>query len=681
MKKKITAIVQCRLTSSRFPNKIIEKIDNKTLINILIDRLKSSSLIDNIVLAIPNNKENEILKKFVKKGVKIFKGKEDDVLDRYYKAAKKYKADIIIRICGDCPLIDPGVVDKITSYYLNNDFDYVSNTIKPTYPDGLDVEVFNFETLKKIWKEAKSKQDREHVTRFMLKKSKFKKKNSFYKNDLSNLRLTIDEKIDLAQVKKIYNKLKKTKIFGINEIDALYKKDPGIFDLNKNIKRNEGSVISTGQKLWKRAINIIPGGNMLLSKRPEMYLPNKWPSYYSKAKGCHVWDMDNIKYTDLSLMSVGTNILGYANTKIDNSVIKTIKKSNMSSFNCPEEIFLTEKLLNMHPHFDMARYARTGGEANSIAVRIARAASGKDKVAICGYHGWHDWYLSANHNNLNEKKGILKDHLLPGLSTSGVPKNLKNTTFPFMFNDFKALEKICSNNNIGVIKMEIFRNIPPKNDFLNKVRNLANKKKIVLIFDECTSGFRETFGGLHLKYNVKPDICILGKALGNGFPITTILGKKEIMENAQNTFISSTFWTERSGYAAAIKTLEIMEKIKSWKIISKQGNKIKEAVRKISKKNNLNTKITGLSSCPSFMINSKYWIKYKTFITQELLKKRILGANTTYVSISHNNKILKRYFESLDQIFYKLKECEKGNLEIDKILKSEVCHTGFKRLN
>ena len=681
MKKKIIAIVQARLTSSRFPNKIIEKIDNKTLINILIDRLKKSSFIGNIVLAIPKNKKNEILNKVLKKDIKIFKGKENDVLDRYYKAAKKYKADIIIRICGDCPLIDPKVIDKIIKYYLNNNFDYVSNTIKPTYPDGLDVEVFNFETLKKTWKEAKSKQDREHVTKFMLKKSKFTKKNISYNNDLSNLRLTIDEKIDLVQIKKIYNKLKKTKLFGIREINALYKKEPRIFDLNKNIKRNEGSVISTGQKLWKRAINIIPGGNMLLSKRPEMYLPNKWPSYYSKAKGCYVWDMDNIKYTDLSLMSVGTNILGYANTKIDNSVINTIKKSNMSSLNCPEEIFLTEKLLNMHPHFDMARYARTGGEANSIAIRIARAASGKDKVAICGYHGWHDWYLSANHNNLNEKKGVLKDHLLPGLSTAGVPKNLKNTTFPFMFNDFKTLERICNNNKIGAIKMEIFRNIPPRNNFLKKVRSLANKNKIVLIFDECTSGFRETFGGLHLKYDVMPDICILGKALGNGFPITTILGKREIMENAQNTFISSTFWTERSGYVAAIKTLEIMEKIQSWKIISKQGNKIKKAVREISKKNDLNIKIAGLSSCPSYIINSKNWIKYKTYITQELLKRRILGANTTYVSISHNDKVLKRYFETLNQIFYKLKECEKGNLEIDEILKSELCHTGFKRLN
>ena len=679
-KKKIVAIIQARVTSSRFPNKILQKIGNKTLIDILIDRVKKSRHIDKIVLAIPKNKKNEIIRKKIKNNVSIFSGSENDVLDRYYKAAKKFKAKIIVRICGDCPLTDPNVIDNIIRCYKNNDFDYVSNTIEPTFPDGLDVEVFNFDILKKTWKEAKNDKERENVTQYILQKSKFRKKNIAYKKDLSFLRLTIDEKIDFEQIKKVYSNFNKNNFFGIDEIYKLYIKDKDLFKINSDIKRNEGSLLNTGQKLWKRAKTIIPGGNMLLSKRPEMYLPKKWPTYYSKAKGCYIWDMDNVKYTDLSLMSVGTNILGYSNKNVDNTVIKSIKKSNMSSLNCPEEIFLTEKLIKMHPHFEMARFARTGGEANLIAIRIGRAASGKDKVAICGYHGWHDWYLSANHNS-HDKKGILKDHLLPGLSTLGVPKNLKNTIYPFRFNDFKALENICKNNKIGVIKMEIFRNFPPKKGFLQKVRKLANEKKIVLIFDECTSGFRETFGGLHLKYKVNPDICILGKALGNGFAITTILGKRKIMENAQKTFISSTFWTERSGYVAALKTLEIMEKLKSWEYISRQGDKLKKQIKKISNKNKLKVDISGLSSCPSYNIKSDNWNKYKTFITQELLKNKILGANTTYLSICHNDKILKNYINILDKIFKKIKECEKGKIQISEILNYDECHTGFKRLN
>ena len=433
--------------------------------------------------------------------------------------------------------------------------------------------------------------------------------------------------------------------------------------------------------MWRRAKMYIPGGNMMLSKRPEMFAPNQWPTYYKKAKGCFVWDLDNKKFLDMSLMSVGTNILGYSNNTINSAVIKSIKQSNMSSLNCAEEVYLSEKLIDMHKHFDMVRYARTGGEANAIAIRIARAATGRDKIAICGYHGWHDWYLSANLNN-KETNGVLKDHLLPGLSTTGVPKNLKNTVYPFKFNDFRTLEKICSQNKIGAIKMEIFRNFPPSKNFLSNVRELASKKGIVLIFDECTSGFRESFGGLHLKYNIFPDMCILGKALGNGFPITAILGRKEVMENAQSSFISSTFWTERSGFVAGLKTLEVMEKIKSWKIISDQGKKIKKMLNNVAKRNGLNLEISGLDSSPSYsIINSKKWLEYKTFITQELLKQNILGANTTYVSVSHNDKVIKNYEEKLNDIFFSIYKIIHSKKKISNFLDGPVSHSGFRRLN
>ncbi len=679
MEKKIVAIIQARLTSARFPEKIFQKIGDKRLIEILVERVKKSKKNDKVILAIPNNKENSSIKTKLK-NVNIFPGSESDVLDRYYKAAKKYKASIIVRICGDCPFIDPAIIDKILQLQNEKNYDYISNTIKPTFPDGLDVEAFKFEVLKEAWIKAKKKYDREHVTPFIINSKKFYKFNLKYKKNLSNLRLTVDEKIDLIQINNIYSHLKNKKDFAIKDIENLYKKNKKLFSVNSLIERNEGSSLSLGQKMWKRAKNIIPGGNMLLSKRPEMYAPNQWPTYYSKAKGCYVWDLEKKKHLDMSLMSVGTNTLGYSNSYVDNAVIKAIKNSNMSSLNCPEEIILSEKLIDMHRHFDMARYARTGGEANAIAIRLARAASGKDKVAICGYHGWHDWYLSANLNN-KTSNGILSTHLLPGLSTDGVPRNLKNTVYPFNFNDIQALEKICSQNEIGVIKMEIFRNIPPKNNFLEKVRKLATKRKIVLIFDECTSGFRESFGGLHLKYKVYPDMCILGKALGNGFPITTILGKRSIMENAQTSFISSTFWTERSGYVAALKTLELMEKLKSWDIITKQGRKIKKMISKLAYDNKIKIHLSGLDACPSYNIISKNWLDLKTIITQELLRERILGANTTYVSISHNDKIINIYMRKLNKIFRTIKSIQDKKEEINSVLKGPVCHSGFKRLN
>lgn len=679
MEDKIIAIIQARLTSKRFPNKVIQKLGNQTLIEFLLKRLKISKKINKIVVAAPNNTENKKIKKYLK-NVNFFFGNEENVLDRYYKAAKKFKATTIIRICGDCPFVDANIVDKLLNILKIKKLDYISNTIKPTFPDGLDVEIFSFKVLEETWKKAKLSKDKEHVTQYIIRNNKFKKYNYLYKKDLSNIRLTVDEIDDLEQIKKIYSYLKKNKNFTIDDMHKLYMKNKKLFLINSSIARNEGMSLNTGQKIWKRAKKIIPGGNMLLSKRPEMFAPNLWPTYYSKAKGCNVWDLDNKKFLDMSLMSVGTNILGYSNPKIDNAVISAIKKSNMSTLNCPEEVYLTEKLIDMHKHFDMVKYARTGGEANSIAIRLARAATGKDKVAICGYHGWHDWYLAANINN-KEKDGKLKDHLLPGLSTDGVPKNLKNTIYPFKFNDFSSLQKICSNNEIGVIKMEVFRNIPPNNGFLKKVRKLATQKKIILIFDECTSGFRETFGGLHLKYKVYPDVCILGKALGNGFPITAVLGKKNIMEHAQTSFISSTFWTERSGFVAGIKTLETMEKIKSWEIISKQGLKIKKMIKKLANKNKLEVNVSGLDACPSYIIKLDKWQEYKTFITQELLKQKTLGTNTTYVCINHDDKVIKNYETKLDKIFETIKKFEKSGVDINEYLEGPTSHSSFKRLN
>ena len=445
----------------------------------------------------------------------------------------------------------------------------------------------------------------------------------------------------------------------------------------KKNKSNKNFSLNKGQRLWKRAKATILGGNSLLSKNPNLFLPNKWPTYFSKSKGCKVWDLDNNSYVDMSLMGVGTNILGYSNSEVDNVVKKVIKKGNLTTLNCPEEVFLAEKLLNIHPWAEKVKFARTGGEANAIAIRIARAASGRKNVAFCGYHGWHDWYLAANLKN----KKTLDNHLMPGLDPLGVPQNLRNTSFGFEYNNFNQLKKLVDKENIGVIKMEVARSTQPNVSFLKKVRDLATKKNIVLIFDECTTGFRQCFGGLHKLININPDIAIFGKALGNGYAITAILGKKSIMDSAKKSFISSTFWTERIGPVAAIKTLEIMEREKSWKKISHLGEKLFLVWKKLSKKHNLDIEILGLPSLAKFKFKSKNSQAYKTFITQEMLRHKFLAANVVYLSTSHNEKILKKYSEHLDEIFYKISECEKGNLDILNLLKYPVSHTTFGRLN
>ena len=436
--------------------------------------------------------------------------------------------------------------------------------------------------------------------------------------------------------------------------------------------------MAKGQKLYRLAKRIIPGGTMLLSKRPEMFLPDYWPAYFSKAKGCFVWDLDNNKYIDASIMGIGTNTLGYGRKEVDSAVIKNIKAGNMSTLNCPEEVMLAEKLIEINPWADMVRFARTGGEANSIAIRIARAAVGKDNIAICGYHGWHDWYLSVNHN---KQGNDLSSHLLPGLSPLGVPKNLKDTVFPFSYNDYEELYKLVIENNIGVIKMEVVRNHEPQNNFLKKVRDLATEKNIVLIFDECTSGFRETFGGIFNKYGVEPDIAMFGKTLGNGYAITAVVGKRNIMESAQKTFISSTFWTERTGPTAALKTLEIMQKEKSWERITQLGILVRNGWEEIAKRNNTLIKISGIPSLSSFTFDHKDDLKFRTYLNQEFLKNGYLGSSTFYTSTAHSEKIISEYLTVFEQILYNISHCIENNKSIDEMIDGPIIHSGFKRLN
>jgi glutamate-1-semialdehyde 2,1-aminomutase len=431
-----------------------------------------------------------------------------------------------------------------------------------------------------------------------------------------------------------------------------------------------------GQALWKRAKQVIPGGSMLLSKRAEMFLPDQWPAYFSKAKGCTVWDLDGRSYTDMCIMGIGTNILGYGNPEVDEVVRQVVETGNMSTFNCPEEVYLAERLVELHPWADMARFARSGGEANAIAIRIARAASGRDQVAFCGYHGWHDWYLAANLGDGTTLAG----HLLPGLEPKGVPQDLQGSILPFNYNRYDELEALVKNHDVGVIFMEVSRNEGPKDNFLHKVRKLATDNDIVLIFDECTSGFRQTFGGLHKMYGVEPDLATVGKALGNGYAITGVIGRRNVMEAAQGTFISSTFWTERIGPAAALKTLEVMQRLQSWDRITATGNGIKARWQQLADRHELTIDHWGLPALCGFTVRSKHAQAYKTFITQEMLGKGYLAGNSVYVSTEHTPEIIDGFFEALDPLFGIIKQCEEGR-DIMSLLKGPVAHAGFKRLN
>ncbi len=669
-------IVQARSNSSRYPNKVLKKINNLYLIEIILKRLKKSTLLDKIVLAIPNTKQNNKLENIIKnlfKDIIIIRGSEKNLISRFIKASKSFPLSTnLIRITGDCPFVDYKLLDKMLIKFQDSNYDYMSNTLKPTFPDGLDIEIFKKNLLLKISNKNLSKFDKEHVTPYMKNNKFIKKYNYISKINYSNIRLTVDFEEDYIFINRLFKYFKYDIYCDYKKIINLFKLKPNFFKKNNLMKRNIGSSINTGQKIWGRAKKVIPGGNMLFSKRPEMFLPEGWPVYFNKTSGCKIIDLDNNTYYDFCSMGVGTNILGYSNKELDKSIHQVIKSGNMSTLNSADEVLLAEKLISMHSWSDMVKFARTGADANSMAIRIARAYTGKDKIAVCGYHGWHDWYLSGfNNSKYSNYKNKIK--------TAGVAKKLHKSTIFFDYNDLEGLKKILSKKDVGAIIMEVERDTKPKNNFLKNVKKLCKKYSTLLIFDECTSGFREVFGGHHLKYSVYPDIAVFGKALGNGYAITAVLGRKDVMNTAQDTFISSTFNTERIGPVAALKTLEIMERTQSWKKICKIGEQIRSEWVYLSKKNNLNINITGLKSNFKFTIDSKNWIKYKTFITQEMLKKGFLATNTIFTSIEHSDKLINKYLKHLDKIFKKINHFEDG-VDVNSYLNFPICHTDFKRL-
>jgi glutamate-1-semialdehyde 2,1-aminomutase len=437
-------------------------------------------------------------------------------------------------------------------------------------------------------------------------------------------------------------------------------------------------ILGKGQALYNRARQIIPGGGQLLSKRPEMFLPDHWPAYYSRAKGAHVWDLDDNVYADFTHCGVGTCVLGFADPDVTDAATGAMQAGAMSTLNAPEEVELAEVLLELHPWAEMVRFGRTGGEAVAGAVRIARAATGRDLVAICGYHGWHDWYLAANLDNGSE----LNAQALPGLEPLGVPDGLSGTALPFQYNRLDELEAISASHgkNVAAIIMEPVRNLEPSREFLEGVRKTANRIGAVLIFDEITSGFRMTCGGHHLVLGIQPDVAIFGKAMGNGHPIAAIIGRRNVMQAAQKTFVSSTYWTERVGPAAAIATIKKFKKMGVSRHLVDTGTRVQDGWRDISIAAGIDITVSGIPPLAHFRFNEENSTVLETLFTQEMLSRGYLASSQVYAMLAHDEKLVGEYLATAGEVFSLLADALKAGNATDRLI-GPVRHTGFNRLN
>jgi glutamate-1-semialdehyde 2,1-aminomutase len=435
--------------------------------------------------------------------------------------------------------------------------------------------------------------------------------------------------------------------------------------------------MGTGQELYIKAKKRIPGGTQLLSKRPEMFLPDQWLCYFSKAKGVEVWDLDGKRFIDMSHNSVGACVLGAGDPQVDAAVKSAIEAGTMSTLNCPEEVELAELLCDLHPWAEMVRYARGGGEAMTVAVRIARAHTHRDVVAFCGYHGWHDWYLAAN----LAAESALDGHLLPGLAPAGVPRGLLGTALPFRYNHLEELREIAARagDRLAAVVLEPIRDHDPAPGFVKGVREIATNTGAVLIIDEVSAGFRLNTGGGHLLYGFEPDMAVFAKAMSNGYPMAAIIGRSAVMEAAQNTFISSTYWTERIGPVAALATIRKYHEHDVSSHLKRMGKIAQTGWREAAAASELSVEVGGIYPLSHFAIQDEQGQAAHTLFTQIMLEKGFLASRAFYPTYAHRDEHLESYLAAVRETFSMIAETLKSNQLMSK-LKGPIAHGGFKRL-
>jgi glutamate-1-semialdehyde 2,1-aminomutase len=431
------------------------------------------------------------------------------------------------------------------------------------------------------------------------------------------------------------------------------------------------------QAAYREAKAIIPGGTQLLSKRPEMFAPGQWPAYYREARGCELIDLEGRRFLDMSLGGILSTILGYADPEVNAAVHRRVALGSMSTLQTHDEVELAEELLAIHPWAEQARFTRGGGETMAVAVRLARAATGRDKVALCGYHGWHDWYLAAN---LAEGDG-LEGHLLPGLDPAGVPAGLAGSTLTFRYNRLDELDAILQREAgaLAAVVMEPTRHTDPEPGFLEGVRERCDRHRIRLVFDEISIGWRLCLGGAHLKYGVEPDLAVFAKALGNGFPIGSVIGRAGTMEAAQRSFVSSTFWTEGIGPAAALACVRKMRRLDLPAHLAAIGESVCEGWSALGARHGLPVKVGGRPELALLAFEHPDSAALLTLMTARMLERGFLAAGGFNAMLAHEPWHVEAYLAALDGVFGELAEAL-GKGEVASRIGGPVKHSGFARL-
>lgn len=658
MVMKVVALIQARMDSKRFPGKVLADIAGHPMLWHVVHRVRQAKYLNEVVVATSVETSDDPIVSFCKKeGIAYFRGSQEDVLDRFYQAAKKHQADVVVRLTADCPLLDSCVIDQVVQTYLQGKWDYVSNILKYTYPDGLDTEVFSFSALEKAWAQAVKPTEREHVTPHIRNTREFSLHNVQNEIDLSkeNLKWCVDTPGDLEWVQAIYRRLvPKDFACGWLTIFNLLKQDAALASLHPNSIRNEGYFktllndppilpqqrsLEQSFLLKKKAEALIPSLSQTFSKGPGQYVQGVAPLFLERAEGCHVWDVDGNEYIDYA-MALGPVILGHCYPAVTEAVHQQLTKGTVFSLPHPLEIEVAELLTQLIPSAEMVRFGKNGSDVTAAAVRLARAYTGRGVIACCGYHGWQDWYIGTTTRNL------------------GVPHATAELTHPFIYNDLASLEAIFEKypKQVAAVILEPVSLQEPKDHFLQKVADRARKEGALLVFDEVLSGFRYDLKGAQSQFGVVPDLTCLGKAIANGYPLSAIVGHRELMLLFDKIFFSFTFGGETLSLAAAKATLTELKEKNVVSHLWSQGQRLKDGLNVLAKEMEMLSLIGCAGLPPRTVVQFKGpsdpdSLVYKSLFQQECLKRGILFSGSHNICYSHHpadiDRTLRVYLAAL----------------------------------
>jgi glutamate-1-semialdehyde 2,1-aminomutase/spore coat polysaccharide biosynthesis protein SpsF len=626
---------------------MLASLRDQPLIVYVCRRLATSRKLRQVVLATSTHDDDTPLAAAAEKaGFKVHRGSLDDVLSRFAGAARSVGAEAVVRVTGDCPLVDVELLDSMIERFEKGDLDYLSNVSPPTYPDGLDLEIVRLSALETAEKEARPGHQREHVTPFVRDNpGRFRIANvENPAGDESRFHWSIDFPSDLAIVSELIAASGK-ELPNLDDLRKVLESRPDLVERSTAKQRNEGAlesfladleaqaprpIIEESNALWERGKKVIPAGTQTLSKGPTQFCDGFGPKYIVRGKGSHVWDADGNEYVDFP-MGLGPVSLGHAHPEVVRAVAKQLEEGTAFSQMHPLEVELAERITRMVPCAERVRFGKNGSDATSACIRASRAKTGRKYVFRCGYHGWQDWSIDRSY----------------GLRSKGVPDEVFALTKPFAYNDLAALEKMCVETPPAAIILEPVGAVVPQPGYLEGVREIATKHGAVLVFDEVITGFRYARGGAQEHFKVTPDLCAMGKGVANGLPLSIVCGKREFMEPFEEIFFSFTFGGETASLAAAMATIDVMERENYWAHVWKQGKKLQDGYRALAKEFGLSA-VTDCVGLPPWTVTTFVdhapWsaMQLKTLFQQEMLRRRILFSGSQFICLSHSDEDIDR---------------------------------------